>query len=133
MFSKCKNFRIRQKNYRRIFYCIYKKRAIVLDECKNCSNLNLIKNKPIKKISKNKINVKKDIYDEVLERDKGCRLYNKTCEGRLELHHIYYRSERKDLINDINNCIMLCTKHHKEVHSNKDYWQPKLLKMIKGE
>jgi hypothetical protein len=25
---------------------------------------------------------------------------------------------------------MLCTKHHKQVHSNKHYWQPILKEMI---
>ena len=91
-------------------------------------------NKPIKKVSKNRITVKKEIYQQVYERDKGiCRLQNGTCEGGLELHHIVYRSEDKKLINEPTNCIMLCTKHHKEVHSNKHKWQSILKEMIKNE
>lgn len=129
----CKNLKIRQKNYRKFYYCKYKHNEIILTECKNCLNRILVTNRYIKKASNKKINVKKEVYEKVLDRDKGCRLFDKTCEGRLELHHIRYRSERKDLINDINNCIILCTKHHKEVHSNKHYWQPLLLKLIKGE
>lgn len=77
------------------------------------------------------IKVKKETYEEVIERDNyTCRLQDSTCEGWLELHHIVYRSEDKSKINDVNNCIMLCTKHHREVHSNKHYWQPKLKQMI---
>lgn len=80
------------------------------------------------------IKVKKEVYQEVLERDNyTCRLRDKTCEGWLELHHIRYRSERPDLINDLDNCMMLCVKHHREVHSNKHYWQPKLLSILEGE
>ena len=100
-------------------------------DCKNCSNRNFVANKPIRKVSKNRIIVKKEIYQQVYERDKGkCRLQNGTCEGGLELHHIVYRSEDKKLINAPTNCIMLCIKHHKEVHSNKHKWQPILKSLI---
>ena len=100
-------------------------------DCKNCSNRNFVANKPIRKVSKNRIIVKKEIYQQVYERDKGkCRLQNGTCEGGLELHHIVYRSEDKKLINEPTNCIMLCIKHHKEVHSNKHKWQPILKSLI---
>lgn len=99
-------------------------------DCENCLKRILVKNKPIKKVSNKRIFVKKEIYDEVYERDKGkCRLKDITCNGELELHHIVYRSEDKSLINEPSNCIMLCTKHHKEVHSNKHYWQPILKKI----
>lgn len=129
MFNGCKNLRIRQKNYIRFYWCKDKKSRIILDECKNCLNRNLVRNKGIKKASNKRIYVKKEIYEKVLERDMGCQLVDKTCNGKLELHHIMYRSERKDLINDVDNCIMLCVKHHKEVHSNKKYWQPRLLEL----
>lgn len=77
------------------------------------------------------IKVKKEVYQEVLERDNyTCRLRDKTCEGWLELHHIVYRSEDKTKINDSDNCMMLCVKHHREVHSNKHYWQPRLIRMM---
>lgn len=92
-----------------------------------------MKNKGIKKVSKKRVFVKKEIYDIVYKRDKQCRLKDKSCQGGLELHHIIYRSENKNLINEPTNCIMLCTKHHKEVHSNKHYWQPRLKKIIGKE
>lgn len=86
---------------------------------------------------KKRITVNEDTYTKVVNRDvlsgKGCQLKDTTCEGLLELHHIIYRSEDKSKINDVNNCIMLCTKHHKEVHSNKHYWQPKLKEIIENK
>ena len=112
-----------------------KKRKGYIDiyfHCQNCSDFILKRNKPIKKVSDKRIFVKKEIYDEVYKRDKyKCRLMNKECEGGLELHHIVYRSENKNLINEPTNCIMLCTRHHKLVHSNKHKWQPILKEMIK--
>ena len=91
-----------------------------------------MKNKPIKKVSDKRIFVKKEIYDEVFNRDKGrCRLADETCNGKLEEHHIVYKSENKNLINEPSNLICLCTKHHKEVHSNKHKWQPILKEMNK--
>ena len=106
----------------------YRKNIITYLDCKNCLNRNLVRNKPIKRVGNNKVNVKKEVYQKVYERDNGiCRLCGKS---NIELHHIRYRSERKDLINDERNCIMLCTECHQKVHSNKHYWQPRLLEMI---
>ena len=88
-------------------------------------------NKPIKKVSNKRITVTEETYNKVMQRDKyKCRLLDCTCNGGLELHHIRYRSEAKDLINEPTNCIMLCNRHHRLVHSNKHYWQPILKEMI---
>lgn len=38
--------------------------------------------------------------------------------------------EAKNLIDDPNNCIMLCAKHHRLVHTDKKYWQPYLSTLI---
>lgn len=129
----CKNLLKRQKHYKNVFYCKERKEYInSLLECKNCSKLNFKVNKPIKKVSKKRIFVKKEVYNEVNERDNGrCRLLDKNCNGKIDLHHIIYRSEDKSKINDVNNCIMLCNYHHKLVHSNKHYWQPKLKEILK--
>lgn len=102
--------------------------------CKNCSDFILKRNKAIKKISNKRIFVSQETYQKVFQRDKGkCRLLDKTCLGKLELHHILYRSERKDLIDEPSNCICLCTFHHKLVHSNKKKYQPILLKMLENK
>lgn len=75
-----------------------------------------------------KMIVTKDTYNYVIERDNySCRLCGST--SFIQLHHILYRSQRKDLINDVDNCIMLCSDCHRLVHSNKKKWQPILLKM----
>lgn len=110
--------------------CKYYKRYIDYSiDCKNCSNRNLVRNKPIKKVSKNRIFVKKEIYQQVYERDKGkCRLCGTSLN--LHLHHLVYRSEDKKLINEPTNCIMLCVKCHQLVHSNKHKWQPILKSLI---
>lgn len=112
------------------FKCkFYKKDINLLIDCKNCSAFILVKNKPIKKVSNKRIFVKQETYQNVFERDKGkCRLCGTSLN--LHLHHIIYRSENKNLINDINNCIMLCEKCHKLVHNNKHYWQPILKEVI---
>lgn len=128
----CKNLLKRQRQTKIVLYCRKHKRYIIsLVECKTCSDFEIKRNKPIKKASNKRITVTEETYNKVMQRDKGkCRLLDCTCYGKLELHHIRYRSEAKDLINEPTNCIMLCLKHHKQVHSNKHYWQPILKEMI---
>lgn len=67
----------------------------------------------------------KDIYKEIVEREKWCRL----CGGTfgLHIHHILYRSQGG--LTKKENLIRLCDRCHRLVHSNKNYWQPKLLEM----
>ena len=77
-----------------------------------------------------KLTVTKDTYNYIIGRDNYfCRLCGNT--SFLQLHHILYRNQRKDLINNVDNCIMLCSDCHKLVHSNKKKWQPILLDMKK--
>ena len=112
--------------------CKIKKQVITLDKCKNCSDFIFVRNKPIKKVSNKRIIVSKETYDKVFKRDKEkCRLCGTSLN--LHLHHIVYRSEDKNLINEPTNCIMLCARCHRLVHSNKHYWQPKLKEMIKND
>ena len=98
---------------------------------KNAQSLTKEQQKKIKMHNKSKkLTVTQDTYNCVIERDNySCRLCGST--NWLQLHHILYRSQRKDLINDIDNCIMLCSDCHRLVHSNKKKWQPLLLEMIK--
>lgn len=109
----------------------YKQGIISLDECKNCLEFNLKRNKPIKKISKKRITVSKETYNKVLKRDKEkCRLCGTSLN--LHLHHINGRG--KDLTNNINNCIMLCQHCHLEVvHKNQKKYRPILLQIINKE
>ena len=124
----CKNIRVRQKHYKRFYWCKYLKQQITLEDCKSCLNLIVVRNKPIKKVSSKRIVVKDETYNKVFDRDRGCC---RVCGNpNIEIHHIKYRSERQDLINDINNCVMLCIKHHELVHSNKRVYQPQLLEQV---
>ena len=127
----CKHITKRTRNRKPYLYCRTFKKVITFDECKKCLKNEPRANKSINKTSKKKVTVSKETYNKVFERDNGkCRLLDLNCNGKLELHHIRYRSERKDLIDEPSNCIMLCIYHHKLVHSNKHYWQPKLLEII---
>ena len=130
----CKNLLKRQRKYKPYFYCKALRKEIILPCDKNCSEPSLVRNKPIKKVSKNRIIVKKETYNKVMQRDNyKCVMLNYECKGKIELHHVRYRSERKDLINEPNNCVCLCTFHHKLVHSNKKKYQPILLKMLENK
>ena len=111
--------------------CKIIKQEITLDWCKKCHNFEPRVNKPINKKSNHKKELTNKTRLKVLQRDKGCRLCDEKCFGNIEIHHIRYRSEDINLIDDPNNCIALCTYHHELVHSNKHYWQPKLLEMMK--
>lgn len=91
-----------------------------------CEQTKTTKNKKNRK----KLTVTKETYNFVIERDNySCRLCGSN--NWLQLHHILYRSQRKDLINDVNNCIMLCEECHRLVHSNKKKWQPILIRIAK--
>ncbi len=120
--SKCLNGKIKCR--------LYKRYIISLLECKNCSNLIYKANKPIKKVSNKRITVTEKTYNKVMQRDNyKCRLCGTSFN--LNEHHIVYKSEDRKLINEPTNLIVLCTKCHALVHSNKHYWQPILKEMIK--
>ena len=84
--SKCKNLRVRKKNYKPYFYCLEFRRIISLPCDKNCLKRNLVRNKGIRKVSNKKIIVTKETYNKVMQRDKCCRLCGTTLN--LHLHHI---------------------------------------------
>ena len=68
----------------------------------------------------------KEVYEKTNE------LYNGCCalcgSPYIEMHHIRYGAcGRKTYL---GNVIPLCSKHHREVHSNKKKWQPVLIEMI---
>ena len=131
--NKCLYLRRRHKKGIMYLFCVKEgcKGQINAEKCYMCPFKEYKKPKPIKKVSKKRIFVSEETYKKVIERDKyKCRMSSiDECEGWLELHHILYRSQRKDLIDEPTNCIMLCEKHHKIAHSNKKKYQPMLLEM----
>ena len=131
MACNCVYFKRRTKKGIFYGYCTLKRSEVPLNasECYVCENKEYKKYKPIKKVSKKRIFVSKDTYNIVYERDRGmCRF----CGNKnIHLHHIVYRSESKALIDEPSNCIMLCEKCHRLVHSDKKKYQPILLEMNK--
>lgn len=128
----CKNLLKRSRNLKTVFYCRKKTKYISgLDICKNCSDFDLKRNKPIKKVNRNKKTVSKETYQKVYKRDKGiCQLCGSN--QNLHLHHILGRS--KNLTDDPDNCIMLCQNCHLEVaHKNQKKYRPILLEKLGGK
>src|SRR5574344_314884 len=124
--NKCTHLKVRTKKGNKYTYCTLKRLESTLkcEICTNCNDKEYKKVKPIKKVSKKRIFVSKETYEKVFDRDNGrCRLCG---DNNISLHHIEYRSERKDLIDEPTNCIMLCIKCHLMVHNNKKEWQEKL-------
>ena len=65
--------------------------------------------------------VPKDIYQDVLSRDMGCRgagVIRIACQGRIDPHHIKRRSQGGE--DTIDNLISLCRAHHDWVHQHPD-------------
>lgn len=143
MNNKCLHLRFRSKKGQTYCYCAKKRAVIESFECKGCLNKEYKKvakmtvKKGLNKVSKKRVTVSKKTYDEVYKRCNGSCAICGTNQN-LEYHHIYYRSERKDLIDDPNNGIMLCGEfanncHKGKAHKNKKYWQPILLNMVDKE
>lgn len=126
----CKDLLKRQRQTKIVLYCRKHKRYITcLSFCETCSDFEIKRNKPIKKVSNKRITVTEETYNKVMKRDKyKCRLCGTPFN--LNEHHIVYKSEDRKLINEPTNLIVLCTKCHALVHSNKHYWQPKLKEII---
>lgn len=133
----CQYLKIRSKNYSKYYYCSILKSSIELNKCNACKYKSYKVKRSINRVSKARVAVTKDTYNSVYLRDEGrcqlCGKYDNTYDIKediftvLQLHHILYRSESKDLINDTSNCIMLCAGCHRLVHSNKKKYQPILL------
>lgn len=141
MYQKCQYLRQRHKKGELYYYCA-KHREIVeydcyrecLDKCYKERAVPKAK-KPIKKVSKKRKTVSEKTYNIVFERSQGRCQYCGAVDN-LQLHHVRYRSERKDLIDDPDNCLMLCHKTfsvnrcHNKVHNNKKKYQPILLNIL---
>lgn len=134
--ASCVYFKRRTKKGIFYGYCTKQRSEVPLNvsECYVCENKEYKKYKPIKKVSKKRVTVSKKTYNEVYERCDGrCAICGTN--QNLEYHHIYFRSERPDLIDEPDNGIMLCGEfanncHKGKAHKNKKYWQPILLNMI---
>lgn len=69
----------------------------------------------------------KAVYEYINKLEPYCQLCGSPY--KLHRHHIRYGAcGRKTYI---GNIIVLCDKCHRLVHSNKKYWQPKLIELDK--
>lgn len=133
LMNKCLYLRIRHKKGIMYRICLKEgsKEQINAEKCHMCPYKEYKKQKTIKKVSKKKVKVSHETYMQVYNRDNGiCQMCGTN--QNLHLHHILYRSQRRDLINEPTNCIMLCSECHELVHSNKKKYQPMLLEMMEG-
>lgn len=74
--------------------------------------------------------ISKENREEIKRLFKGkCGLCGK--QG-VHIHHIVYKSEDRDKIDDYYNLFLLCFTCHEKVHSNKKYWQPRLMNLRKN-
>lgn len=144
--SYCTNLRFRKKKGKIYCYCVHKRSVIEQKECSGCLNKEYKKvakmtvKKRIRPVSKKRITVSEKTYNIVMDRSKDingvphCQFCGAV--DNLQLHHVYYRSERKDLIDNPDNCLMLChrdfskNKCHRLVHNNKKKYQPILLDIL---
>ena len=146
MQNKCINLRWRKKQGKTYCYCTKKRAIIELSSCYGCVNkeykkvAKMVVKTRIRPVSKKRVVVSNETYNIVLDRCKD-ELGVPHCQycdavDNLQLHHVYYRGERKDLIDDPNNCLMLChrdfsnNKCHRVVHNNKKKYQPILLEIL---
>ncbi len=136
MNNKCVNLRFRKKKGQIFMFCTRRKAEVERETCEGCLYKEYKKTSKItvktriKAISKKRVFVSKKTYNQVYEEFCGRCAFCCTTRN-LHYHHIYYRSERKDLIDEPSNGIMLCEECHRLVHSNKRKYQPILLELKK--
>jgi len=82
-----------------------------------------------KKRKKKKEKFSKELYLEVIERDKCCIMCGSY--NWLQVHHVKYRSQGGK--HELDNLVLLCKEHHDLVHSNKRKFVPILEEYIKNK
>lgn len=71
----------------------------------------------------------KKVYDYINQIEPYCVLCGCPYEEKLNRHHIRYGGLQGGRKTYIGNIIVLCDNCHRIVHSNKKYWQPKLIEL----
>lgn len=122
--NNCKNLLKRQHKYKPYFYCKVLKKEIILPCDKNCSELNLVRNKPIKKVSRKQKQLEKNRFSIFTTNFNKCYYCGK--EGKMDLHEIYGGSNRKRSIEN-GFVVPLC----RICHSNEKIIQYLRIKLQK--
>ena len=120
----CKNLLKRQRKYKPYFYCKVLRKEIILPCDKNCSELNLVRNKPIKKVSRKQKQLEKNRFSIFTTNFNKCYYCGK--EGKMDLHEIYGGSNRKRSIEN-GFVVPLC----RLCHSNEEIIQYLRIKIQK--
>lgn len=90
--------------------CLISKSSLNKNKSLLKSNTKLEKTTEIKKQSEKSKRLWEEIREKALSRDKHKCI---VCGNKAtQVHHIHLRSERKDLIYNLNNLVSLCSKHH---------------------
>lgn len=110
---QCKHLTKRTKKYKPYFYCRLKRQVIILNDCKNCSDFILKRNKPIKKRTAKQNKLERE-RDKNLIKSGRCEYCGKIC-GKLDPHEVYGGSNRKRSIK-YGFVKLLC----RECHSNEN-------------
>lgn len=70
----------------------------------------------------------KEVYEKTYE------LFNGLCalcgNNQIQMHHIRYGGLYGGRKTYMGNIIPLCKKHHDLVHTNKNYYMPKLIEIV---
>ena len=76
--------------------CKIKKQVITLDKCKNCSDFNLVRNKPIKKVSNKRSKLEKNRFSIFTDNFNQCYYCKRKIKEneKLDLHEVYGGSNR---------------------------------------
>lgn len=115
----CKNFKIRQRNYKRFYYCFLKRKVITLDYCKKCLKINPRVNKGISKKSDKMIKMEKDRKSILTDNFNKCYYCGKEATT---IHEIFKGSNR---IASMKNgfCIPLCMDCHIRTENDRDFYR----------
>lgn len=120
----CKNLLKRQRKYKPYFYCKALRKEIILPCDKKCSELNFVRNKPIKKVSRKQKQLEKNRFSIFTTNFNKCYYCGK--EGKMDLHEIYGGSNRTRSIKN-GLVVPLC----RICHSNEEIIQYLRIKLQK--
>lgn len=127
----CKNFKIKQKNYKRIFYCSVQRKEIDYHKCsKGCKDYEdkiknsgfLNKSTGLKKKSKELAKLEKNRFSILGSTKNKCFLCPSTTD--LTWHEIYRGKNRANSMK-YGLCLRLCHNCHERWQEDKefnDYW-----------
>ena len=111
MINMCKQLRIRQKQYKKYFYCYESKSITYIDNCKKCLKFEPRVNKPIKKVTDKQKELNKNRFSIFTTNFNKCFYCGK--EGKMDIHEVYGGSNRTRSIKN-GLCIPLCRLCHSD-------------------